>query len=319
MIPIILALPAFLIGVVFLWKGSDILVDGTSKTAAQLGVSSLIISVLLVGFGTSAPEFAISVGAAYQGDSGISLGNVIGSCVANILLVLGIASVIKPIKIEHGIIKREAPILLGATVVLLFASYFGLLDKYHLIGGIIFLILFVLFVYFFISCAKKERAINNKYEKGKTQKNILLIILGTIGVVAGAWFLIESAVVIAEYFGVPTFLIAISMVAIGTSIPELVVSSMAAYKEESNIAVGNVLGSNVFNILMILGVAALFIPLNASKSEIHVHLLILLGVTILIFPIIYSGKIISRKEGVIMIFLYSVFIWYTFFGYGLFF
>ena len=317
MIPIMLSLPVFIVGVILLWKGSDILVEGTSKTAAQLGVSSLIISVLLVGFGTSAPEFAISVGAAYQGDSGISLGNVIGSCVANILLVLGIASIINPIKIEGGIIKREAPIMLGATVVLISASFFGLLDKYHLIGGIIFLILFVLFIYFFVSCAKKERVTNEKYEKGKSQKNILFIILGIIGVVAGAWFLIESAVVIADFLGVPTFLIALSMVAIGTSVPELVVSSMAAYRNESDIAVGNVLGSNVFNILMIIGAAALFIPLNANNPESFAHLIILLAVTILIFPIIYTGKIISRREGVIMVFLYSIFIWYTFFGYNL--
>ena len=142
----ILALPAFIIGVILLWKGSDILVDGTSKTAVQLGISSLIISVILVGFGTSAPEFAISVGAAYQNNSEISLGNVIGSCVANLLLVLGVASIIRPIKIRKGIIRREAPIMLGATVVLLVASFFGFLDDHRLIGGIIFLILFVLFI-----------------------------------------------------------------------------------------------------------------------------------------------------------------------------
>jgi len=319
MIPIILALPAFIVGVLFLWKCSDILVEGTSKTAVQLGISSLIISVLLVGFGTSAPEFAISVGAAYQGDSGISLGNIIGSCIANILLVLGIASIIRPIKIELGIIKREAPIMLGATLVLIIASFFGFLDKYHLFGGIIFLFLFALFVYFFITCAKKERVVNTKFKKDKTTKNILFIFLGIAGVIIGAWFLIESAVVIANHLGVPTFLIAVSMVAIGTSVPELVVSSMAAYKNESDIAVGNVLGSNVFNIFMVLGVAALFIPLNANTTESFAHLIILLFVTLLIFPILYTGRIISRKEGVFMIFLYSIFIWYTFFGYELFF
>jgi len=318
MISIILAIPIFIIGVIFLWKGSDMLVEGTSKTAVQLGISSLIISVLLVGFGTSAPEFAISVGAAFQGNSGISFGNIVGSCIANILLVLGIASIIRPIEIKGSIIKRETPIMFGATVVLLIASFSGFLDKYHLFGGIIFLFLFILFIYFFISCAKKERSINNKYKEGKTQKNIIFIFLGIAGVVAGAWFLIESAVVIADFFGVPTFIIAISMVAIGTSVPELVVSSMAAYRNESEIAVGNVLGSNVFNILLILGTAALFIPLNANSSESIINLLILVGVTILIFPILYTGKIISKKEGVFMLFLYSIFIWYNFFGYSLF-
>jgi len=311
----ILSIPIFIVGVIFLWKGSDILVDGTSKIAAQIGVSALIISVLFVGFGTSAPEFAISTGSAIQGNSAISLGNILGSCVANILLVLGLASIIRPIKIKKKIIKREAPIMLGATVVLLVAAYFGLLDKYHIFGGIIFLILFVLFIYFFFCCAKKERENFKKIDTGKTSKNVLFIIFGIIGVVLGAWLLIESAVCIADYFHVHKFIIAVSMVAVGTSLPELVVSSMAAYRGESDIAVGNVLGSNVFNILMIIGVAALFIPLNANSSEPIIHILILLVITILIFPILYTGRIISRKEGIVMLALYVVFIWYTFVGY----
>ena len=315
MITFTLAIPAFIIGVILLWKGSDILVEGTSKTAAQLGVSALIISVILVGFGTSAPEFAISVGAAYQNNSDISLGNIIGSCIANLLLVLGIASIIRPIKIKKCIIRREVPIMLGATVFLLVASFFGLLDKYHLIGGIIFLILFGLFIYYFFYCAKKERDNNKKYDKGKTTKNILFIFLGIAGVIVGAWFLIESAIVIADYFGIPTFIIAISMVAVGTSLPELVVSSMAAYRGEHDIAVGNVLGSNVFNILMILGVAALFIPLRANIPESIVHLWILLAVTLVMFLILYTMLKISRVEGIFMLAIYSVFIWYTFFGY----
>ena len=176
MISITLAIPAFLLGVILLCKGSDILVDGTSKTAAQFGISALIISVILVGFGTSAPEFAISVGAAYQNNSDISLGNVIGSCIANLLLVLGIASIIKPIKVKKSIIKREVPIMLGATVVLLLAAFLGLLDKYRVIGGIIFLILFALFIYYFFCCAKKERENSKKLDSGKPTKNIIFII-----------------------------------------------------------------------------------------------------------------------------------------------
>jgi cation:H+ antiporter len=319
MISITLAIPAFLLGVLLLWKGSDVLVDGTSKTAAQIGISTLIISVILVGFGTSAPEFAISVGAAYQNNSDISLGNIIGSCVANLLLVLGIASIIKPIKIKKSIIKREVPILLGATVVLLSAAFLGLLDEHRMIGGVIFIILFVIFIYYFVCCAKKERDNSKKIDSGKTIKNIVLISLGIIGVIAGAWLLIESAVTIADYFSIPTFIIALSIVAVGTSLPELVVSSMAAYKDESDIAVGNVLGSNVFNILMILGVASFFIPLNANLPESIAHLWILLAVTLVMVPILGTKHKISRFEGILMLVLYSIFIWYTFFGYQLFF
>lgn len=313
MIPVILALPVFIVGVLFLWKGSDILVDGTSKTAVQLGISSLIISVILVGFGTSAPEFAISVGAAVQNNSDISLGNIIGSCVANLLLVLGFAAIVRPIKIKKSIMKREYPIMFGATVVLLFSSFFGLLDAYHGIGGVIFLVLFVAFVIYFIICAKRERDNEKKFDAGKTQKNIIFMVLGIVGVIAGALLLIESAVVIAKFLGISTFIIAVSMVAIGTSVPELVVSSMASYKKESDIAVGNVLGSNVFNILLILGFAALFIPLNANIMSSLNHIWILLVVTLIMFPILATGKVISRREGVFMLALYSVFILYIFF------
>jgi cation:H+ antiporter len=316
MIPAVLALPVFIIGVIFLWKGSDILVDGTSKTAAHLGISALIVSVILVGFGTSAPEFAISVGAAAQNNSDISLGNIIGSCVANLLLVLGVAAIVRPIKIKKGIIRREFPIMLGATIVLLVASFFGFLDTYRWIGGALFLILFASFVVYFVMCARKERDNGRKIDTGKTSKNLLFIALGIIGVVAGAWLLIESSMLIAEFFGIPTFIIAISLVAVGTSLPELVVSSMAAHKNEHDIAVGNVLGSNVFNIFLILGFAALFIPLKAI--DFLPYLWILLAVSLIMFPILYTGNIISRKEGVFMLVIYSIFIWYSFFGYTLF-
>ncbi len=308
----LLAVPAFIVGVLFLYKGSDMLVDGTVKTAAKLGISALIISVVLVGFGTSSPEFALSVGAAAQGESDISLGNIVGSCIANLFLVLGISAIIKPIKINKGIIRREMPILVAATGVLLFASYFSLLDDYRIFGGILFLVLFIVFIWFFITCAKKERIKVDKYKDDDTKKDIAYIILGIIGVVAGAYLLIESSVTIADMLGIPQFVIAASIVAIGTSLPELVVSVMAAYKGQSDVAVGNVLGSNVFNILLILGFAALFIPLYAFKSMDSI--LILLIVTIAMVPIIYTKNIISRLEGAFMLVIYGLFIWYIFSG-----
>ena len=157
MLSIDIAILAFIFGVVSLYKCSDILVAGTSKTAAQLGVSSLIISVVVVAFGTSAPEFAISVGAAFQSHGDISMGNIVGSCVANLLLVLGVSAIIRPIKVKKSIIKREMPIVTGVTAFLLLSSFLGLLDAHRLKGGIIFLILFVVFIIFFLRCAKKEK------------------------------------------------------------------------------------------------------------------------------------------------------------------
>jgi cation:H+ antiporter len=202
-------------------------------------------------------------------------------------------------------------IMTGVTLLLLALVFFRLLDEHHLIGGIVFLLSFGFFVVYFIRCARRERY-NNDYGDGALKKNIVFIILGIVGVVAGAWLLIESAVSIAVFFGVPEIIIALSMVAVGTSLPELVVSMTAAYKRESDIAVGNIVGSNVFNILLILGIAALVIPLNAYPSLDHI--LFLLAVTLILFPILYMGHVISRKEGVFLLMLYSFFIWYLFDG-----
>ena len=311
MIDALLSIPAFIIGIVFLWKGSDILVEGTSHTAAKLGISSIIISLIIVAFGTSAPELAISFGAALQNRADISLGNIIGSCIANIFLVIGISSIINPIKIKKSILRRELPIFVASSIILFLFSFFGLLNNYHYLGGLIFIIFFILFIFYFIQIARKERITSEKYDEGSTKKNILLIIFGIVGVIIGAWLLIESAITFADLLNIPTFIIALSMVAIGTSLPELVVSSMAAYKGESDIAIGNVLGSNVFNIFLILGACALFIPLDAFDS--FYHLIFLLIATFIMIPVVHTGHIISRMEGIIFVILYSVYIWFIFF------
>lgn len=313
MIPIELSLPVFIAGVILLYKCSDILVEGTAKTAAGLGVSSLIISLIIVAFGTSAPEFAISFGAALQGNQDIATGNIIGSCIANLLLVIGLSAVIRPITIQKKIIHREIPILLLTTIVLLVFSSLQLLDTYHYLGGILFLFFFILFLIYFIRIAKKERIKTQKYQPGKLPKNSLYIILGISGVVLGAYLLIESAICIADFLNIPTFIIALSMVAIGTSLPELVVSAMAAYKNESDIAIGNIIGSNIFNILLILGAAALLIPLNANATETILNIIYLLIITIIMLPILKTGHKISRPEGVLLLILYAGFIGFIFY------
>lgn len=310
MIDVLIVLSLFIIGIVFLYKGSDILVEGTSKTALHFGISTLIISAIFVGFGTSAPELAISVGAAVQNQPGISIGNIIGSCIANLLLVLGCSAIIRPIQVNKSIFKREMLFMLAATLLLFISSRLGLLDRYHVVGGIIFLLFFSVFIYYFFIIGKKESQTNTKISDIHIQKNIARIIFGIIGVVIGAYLLIDSSIAIAEFLGISKLIIALSLVALGTSLPELVVSAMAAFKKESDIAVGNVLGSNVFNILLILGISALFIPLDTYES--FDYLLILLGVSLLMFPLLRRGYSISKKEGVALLFFYSLFIWYIF-------
>jgi cation:H+ antiporter len=306
-----LAILAFVAGMIFLYKGSDILIDGTSKTAAQLGVSSFIISVIIVAFGTSAPEFAISFGAAIQHYPGISLGNIVGSCIANLLLILGISSLIRPIPVKKNIVHKEIPMLIVVTIIFVGTSLIGLLDEFHWVGGIIYLILFIIFIIYFLRTWQRERKYTNIFQSGSLQKNILFIIVGIAGVVAGSWLLIESAIAIARFLAISEIIIALSIVAIGTSLPELVVSVAASYKQEFDIVAGNIIGSNVFNIFLVIGASALLIPLDAIDSL--NHLLFLLVITFIIFPLLYNKYAISRIKGVFLLILYFIFIWYIFF------
>ena len=310
MLPVLYAVPLFIIGIILLTKGSDILVDGTTKTALYFGIPLFIISAVIIGFGTSAPELAVSVGAGLQNKAGISLGNIVGSCIANILLILGIGAIIKPIKINRGVIKKESVIvLLSSTMLLVFASI-SLLDKYHLIGGIIFILIFIGALYIYILSAKQQKQKLETKNMQKIQKNILLIILGIISVIFGAWLLIESTISIATTLGIPSFFIALSVVAVGTSLPELIVTITASRKDKSDITLGNILGSNMFNVFLILGLSALLIPLNAY-AEID-KIIILFLITLCVFPFLYTGGILTRKEGMLFLIAYAIFICYSF-------
>lgn len=310
MLPVLYAVPLFIIGIILLTKGSDVLVDGTTKIALYFGIPLFIISAVIIGFGTSAPELAVSVGAGLGNNAGISLGNIVGSCIANILLILGIGAIIKPIKINIVGIKKESIIvLLSSTILLVFASI-SLLDKYHIIGGIIFILIFIGALYIYILGAKQQKQKLDIKNIQKLQKNILLIILGIISVIFGAWLLIESTISIATTLSIPPFFIALSVVAVGTSLPELIVTITASRKDKSDITLGNILGSNMFNIFLILGLSALLIPLNAN-NEID-KIIILFLTTMCVFPFLYTGHTLTRKVGIFFLIGYAIFICYSF-------
>lgn len=299
----------FALSIFLLYKGSDVLVEGTSKTALRLGVSPLVISLTVVAYGTSSPEFASSVIASLKSHSSFSLGNVVGSCLANLLLVLGISAVIKPISVNLKIVKREVSILSVSTVILLILSIRGKLD---LITGFIFLVSFTAYLFFFLNVAKKELKDSNYLEKNiKLKKSIMLIILGLISVVVGAQLLVDSSVYFAMIFGVSEFIIALSMVAIGTSLPELAVSATALFKDKSDISLGNLLGSNIFNIFLILGVCSVISTISVDAKSLYSEFLLLI-VTFLLFPIFYTGRKISRVEGSFLIVIYTLYLLFIF-------
>jgi len=312
MLPIELAIPAALLGILFLYKSSDILIEGTAKTAMKLGISSLVISLTLVAYGTSTPELAISVTAAAQGHPGISYGNIIGSCIANLLLILGIGALIRPMPVERGILRRELLIMIAATALLFLIPLFEILGVPTLVVGVVFLVCFTLYLFYFLRSAMRERKSSNTEHLSKTGKYIFFIIGGIIGVIIGAWLLVESSVSLARFLGVPEIIIALTMVSVGTSLPELVVSSLAAFRKQSDIAIGNIIGSNIFNILLILGLSLLFIPMNATASL--VHLTFLLVISLLMIPLMYTGGKLSRLNGICMLLLYSGYLGYLFFS-----
>ncbi|NYT00970.1 MAG: calcium/sodium antiporter [Methanocellales archaeon] len=312
MIQILLYSFLFIIGIIILWKSADILVDGASKTAAKLGISSLIISLTIIAYGTSAPESFVSFLAALRGYESIALGNVIGSCIANLLLVLGISSLVRPLKVKKCFIKREMPILIGSILLFMLVSIGGTITW---IGGIILLVVFIFYITFFVRLAKMEWKLNNtkenKKEPNNISKNILFIILGITGVIVGAEFLIISSIFIANALAIPKVIIALSMVAIGTSLPELAVSSVASYKNEADICIGNLIGSNILNITFILGICSLILPIHVEMVSWLANIF-LLCVSLVINLMLYAGYNVYRKVGAILLKGYFIYIFYIF-------
>ncbi|MDD3420859.1 MAG: calcium/sodium antiporter [Methanocellales archaeon] len=310
MMQLLLYSALFVIGIIFLWKGAEILVEGASKTAAELGISPLIISLTIVAYGTSAPESFVSFLAALEGYESITLGNVLGSCIANLLLVLGISALVRPLKVKKVIIKREMPIMLGVISLFMVVSIGGILNW---IRGIILLVVFVLYLYLFVGLAKKE--ISNARENGKPKnnisKNISFILLGTMVVIVSAELLVRSSIFIGNALAIPNVILALSVVAVGTSLPELAVSSVASYKNEADISIGNLIGSNIFNIALILGVCSLVLPIHIEMIS-WLTTIFLLFISLVIILMLYTGSSISRREGAILLAGYCLYIFYIF-------
>ncbi len=310
MMQIFLYSALFIIGIIILCKSAEILVEGSSKTAAKLGISPLIISLTIVAYGTSAPESFVSFLAALEGYDSITIGNVLGSCIANLLLVLGISALVRPLEVKKSIIKREMPIFVGIVLLFMLVSIRGILNW---IGGIILLVVFVFYITFFVGLAKKETnsAQEDQKQKNDISKNLLFVVFGIIGVIVGAEFLIMSSIFIANALSVPKVILALSIVAIGTSLPELAVSSVASYKNEADISIGNLIGSNIFNITLILGICSLVLPIRIEVVS-WLATIFLFCVSLVTIFMSYTGSTISRKEGVILLAGYCLYIFYIF-------
>lgn len=305
-----------IIGFAILIKGAGWLVDGATSIARRFNVSDLVIGLTVVAFGTSSPELFVSIIASIRGNTEIAIGNVMGSNVANIFLILGISSIIYPLTVGKGTVWKEIPFSLLAAVVLGFLANDQLIDKREFstltrIDGLIFLSFFVIFIYYSFNIAKKIEGMEDHIpakEYGMAKAS-LLVIVGLFGLTLGGQWIVNGAVHLASTLGMSQALAGLTIVAVGTSLPELATSAVAAKKRNVEIAVGNVVGSNIFNIFFVLGISSIVKPLPFRISN-NVDISVVILASLLLFAYMFTGKkrSLDRWEGIIFVILYIVYI-----------
>lgn len=307
----------FCAGLTLLYFGAEWLVSGSSSIALRLGITPLIVGCTVVAFGTSAPELVVSIAAVMGGNDDISVGNIVGSNVANLALILGTAALIRPMHVQSNVIRREYPIMLGASILLIVLGYDGFLSR---TDGVILLSAMACYIGYMIWIARAEMAQGKEVtfeelddidpNRGSNKVDLARVVLGIIGLAVGAQLMVNSAVNIAQSVGVSDLIIAISVVAIGTSLPELATSVVAAMREEADISVGNVVGSNVFNSLLVLGAAAAIAGIKVGTDVIRWDFWAMLIVTVVVWPIMWTSRTIKRWEGAVLLVGYvSYMVW----------
>ncbi len=306
-----------LVGFVLLIKGADVFVSGASSVAKKFNISNLVIGLTVVAFGTSAPELAVSSVAAVNGQNAIAISNVVGSNIFNILVVLGVCSIIKPINVKSNILKNEIPMAIGISVllfVLLFEGFNFTSGNFILsrIDSLILLIFFAAFMGYIFKSTKSQKEEETDAEEIveiPMLKSIIFIIGGLVAVVFGGNLVVENATLIAQSWGVSETVIGLTIVAIGTSLPELVTSVIACRKGSSDMAIGNVIGSNIFNILLILGISGTISPITVDILAVY-DVLIVVIVTVIAYLVSRSGRKITRVEGIGMVALFVAYNFY---------
>ena len=304
------------VGLVLLVVGADLLVKGAARLAGSFGIPALVIGLTVVAFGTSAPELAVSVKAAYAGQAELAIANVVGSNIFNVLFILGAAAMISPLIISRQLIRQDVPIMVLISVVALLMTLDGNISRLE--AGILFagLLSYTWFL-FRQGKAKGADTVDEEVEamlkaKVPAWQNLLLVIGGLTLLVLGARWLVESAVEIARAWGVNEAVIGLTIVAAGTSLPEVVTSIVATVRGERDIAVGNVVGSNIFNILCVLGLSGLVspVPLLAGEQMAMVDIPVMVGVAVLCVPLFFIGSVLNRIEGLLFMLLYIAYTWY---------
>lgn len=319
-VTILKAVFVLIIGFVLLIKGADFFVEGASSVAKMLKVPSLIIGMTIVAMGTSLPETSVSIAASMNNQNTLAVSNVVGSNIFNLMVVLGVCAVITELKVSKDVLKRDYPFSVLCAILLLVAGVIGM--TLGRMDGIIFLVIFAVFIFYLIKSAldarksgeisEKEREMNEEMEEMEdlpVWKCILYIVGGAIAIKYGGDWVVDSASVMATSFGISATLVGLTICSVGTSLPELVTSIVAARKNELDMAVGNVVGSNVFNILMVLGIAATVSPI-AFLTENIIDIVVLLVFSLITWVLCVTQKKLSKKEGILMLVLYTIYLVY---------
>lgn len=312
------AVVLLILGFVFLVKGADLFVEGSSSIAKRLKVPSIIIGLTIVAMGTSLPETAVSVTAAIEGSNSLAVSNVVGSNIFNLMVVIGFCALMTPVAVEKETLKRDFPFSVFCALLLLGLGYWGM--SLGRIDCAIFVVLFIIFIYTMVRTALNARKNGNTVvseEEAEAEKTailpvwkcILFILIGIAGIAIGGNWVVDGATVVATAAGMSETLVGLTIVSIGTSLPELVTSVVAARKKEVGMALGNAIGSNIFNILFVLGVAGVISPM-AFIMENVIDIIILVVFSAIVWIMAWTKERLSRVEGGIMIALYAVFMVY---------
>jgi cation:H+ antiporter len=304
-----------IVGLVVLYFGAEAMVKGASQLALGLGISPLIVGLTVVAFGTSAPEFLVSFIAVMDGADGISVGNIVGSNVCNIALILGVAAIIAPLPIAASSLRVEYPFMFVAAVALVAVCWNG---SIHPLEGGILVVGIVVFIGWQMRGAwhshrshreaQDDDDIPQRDEKSTTAKNIAYLVFGLIGLGAGAHLMVTASSAIARSFGISDFVIGTTIVAFGTSLPELATSVVAALRRQSDISVGNVFGSNIFNSFFVMGVIPAIFGLEVEPRAIQIDLPAMLAITVIAFPLMRSRYRLTRLEGVVLLGMYGAYL-----------
>lgn len=308
-----------IIGFFFLIKGADLFVDGAASIARKFNIPSMVIGLTIVAMGTSAPEAAVSITSSLSGQNDMSVANVVGSNFFNILVVLGVSAIISKLPVQKNTIKKDTPFLLMVSGLLLLFGF----NKY--ISRIEGLILLIVFVYFLYSTVKMDKSVTNLDSSSDNEialaesdtttqtpilKTVILSIIGILGIVIGGDMVVDSATSIATLLGMSANLVGLTIVAIGTSLPEFVTSIVAIKKGETEIAIGNVIGSNIFNILLVLGLATFISPITISTLAL-IDIIFMLCITIVLYLFMKKDYSLVKKHGIILVGIYIVYMSYT--------